>query len=168
MRRRTKARETALQFLYQADLRGETVWADFDAFLDNAVQDGVLTDSDAREFCRRLVLGTRKHQVEIDGLLKGVARNWDLRRMAAVDRNVLRMSTFEMLYCKDVPPKVSINEAIELGKRFSTANSGAFVNGILDRIRIDHVAATEAATVPEVVPEPTPDDAAQLGESAGQ
>jgi transcription antitermination factor NusB len=78
---------------------------------------------------------------EIDTLLRKVARNWGLERMAVVDRNILRMATWEMLYSRDVPPKVAINEAIELGKRYSTANSGAFVNGILDRIRIDKVDA---------------------------
>jgi N utilization substance protein B len=66
-----------------------------------------------------------------------VTKNWDLRRMATVDRNVLRMAVYELAHCDDVPPKVAINEAIELGKKFSTANSGGFVNGILDRIRID-------------------------------
>ena len=68
-------------------------------------------------------------------MLSKVARNWDLRRMATIDRNVLRMAIFELLYCEDIPPKVSINEAIELGKKFSTANSGAFINGILDRVK---------------------------------
>jgi len=89
------------------------------------------------EFATRLVDGTLEHRSDIDKKLTGVARNWDLRRMAIVDRNVLRMAVFELMFCADVPPKVAINEAIEIGKKFSTANSGGFVNGILDRIRID-------------------------------
>ena len=78
--------------------------------------------------------------------LQSVTRNWDLRRMAVVDRNVLRMAVYELMWCADVPHKVAINEAIEIGKKFSTANSGGFVNGILDRIRIDHSRSADAAT----------------------
>ena len=168
MRRRTKAREAALQFLYQADLRGESVWPDVDAFLDSASKDGVLPDPDAKEFARRLILGTRRHRDEIDALLKSVARNWDLRRMAAVDRNVLRMSAYEMLWCRDVPPKVAINEAIELGKRYSTANSGAFINGILDRIRIDKLGDGVSAAAVNDSADPVLPDTGSDEESAGQ
>jgi hypothetical protein len=67
-------------------------------------------------------------------MIQGVAQNWNISRMAVVDRNVLRLATFELLHCQDIPPKVAINEAIELGKRYSTQNSGAFINGILDKI----------------------------------
>ena len=94
-------------------------------------------DREVVEFAARLVEGTIAHRDAIDQRLQSVTRNWDLRRMAVVDRNVLRMAVFELLHCADVPPKVAINEAIEIGKKFSTANSGGFVNGILDRIRID-------------------------------
>src|SRR5690606_2569724 len=86
----------------------------------------------------RLIRGTREHRDETDKLLRTVTRNWDLKRMATVDRNVLRMAAYELLHCSDIPPKVAINEAIEIGKKFSTANSGGFINGILDRIRIDY------------------------------
>ena len=172
MRRRTKARETAMQFLYQVDLRGETAWSEVEDFLDHASKDGVLPDADSKEFARRLILGTKRHKEEIDALLKSVARNWDLRRMAAVDRNILRMSAYEMLWCKDVPPKVAINEAIELGKRFSTANSGAFVNGILDRIRIDKLGSSDKKLDDRAMSAPAPADAAAPAEagneSAGQ
>lgn len=139
MRRRTRARETAIQFLYQTDLRGESAWVDLEEFLDQATRDGLLPDSDSQAFARRLVEGTRRHLPQIDELLRAVARNWDLRRMAVVDRNVLRMAIYELLHCPDIPPKVTINEAIEIGKKYSTANSGAFINGILDRIRLDHL-----------------------------
>jgi transcription antitermination factor NusB len=129
MRRRTIAREFALQFLYQLDLRGESVMEDLEAFLKEATR-----DRQVQEFSLRLVLGTKDLRPELDEMLGKVARNWDLRRMATIDRNVLRMAIFELLYCEDIPPKVSINEAIELGKRFSTGQSGAFINGILDKI----------------------------------
>ena len=148
MRRRTKARELAVQFLYQLDLRGDEVHAEVDRFLDAAeVEDDRDDDSrprkvagrdnDLREFSRQLIKGTLDHRAAADAILATVTRNWDLRRMAAIDRNILRMAIYELLHCADIPPKVTINEAIELGKRFSTANSGAFINGILDRIRID-------------------------------
>lgn len=142
MRRRTRAREAALQFLYQLDLRGEAATDHLEEFLDESLQkDGRPADPDLRTFAKRLVVGTRRSQPEIDQLLTRVARNWDLRRMATVDRNILRMAVYEMLHCTDIPPKVAINEAIELAKKYSTANSGAFVNGILDRVRLDHLAA---------------------------
>ena len=92
-------------------------------------------DREAREFAARLIEGLHGHRAEIDGVIGEVAENWNIERMAAIDRNVLRIACYELLLCKDIPPKVAINEAIELGKRFSTQQSGAFINGILDRIR---------------------------------
>jgi N utilization substance protein B len=150
MRRRTRAREAAIQFLYQLDLRGEPAIDQLDEFLEQALRrDPRPADPELVKFARRLVVGTRRAQPEIDRLLTAVARNWDLRRMAAVDRNVLRMAVYEMLHCTDIPPKVAINEAIELAKKFSTANSGAFVNGILDRVRLDHVPGRSEARAPD-------------------
>ena len=111
-------------------------------------------DEEVRTFALRLVEGTLKLRNEIDDRLKSVTRNWDLKRMACVDRNILRMTVFELAHCRDVPPKVAINEAIELGKKYSTANSGGFVNGILDRVRLDlekerGASGQDAATAPE-------------------
>lgn len=139
MRRRTKAREIALQFLYQLDMRGESVLADLGEFLRESTK-----DREVQEFALRLVTGTTELRPELDVTLGKVARNWDLRRMATIDRNVLRMAIFELLYCDDIPPKVSINEAIELGKKYSTANSGAFVNGILDRVKSEAIKQRKA------------------------
>lgn len=99
--------------------------------------EGETEDAETRAFAIRLARGARRSQAEIDEVLRGVARNWDLGRMAVLDRNVLRMAVYELLHCPDIPPKVTINEAIEVGKKFSTANSGAFINGILDRVRLD-------------------------------
>ncbi len=137
MRRRTRAREIAVQFLYQLDLRGDEVL--------ELVHDYVESESDnkdVRDFAIRLIQGSRRHQEETDSRLREVTRNWDLSRMATLDRNVLRMAVFELLHCPDIPPKVTINEAIEIGKKFSTANSGAFINGILDRVRLDELEKT--------------------------
>lgn len=141
MRRRTKARELAVQFLYQLDLRGDDVLDTLHEFIE-----GETDDKEVREFAIRLALGTRRLQDETDRCLRDVARNWDLKRMAVLDRNVLRMAVYELLHCPDIPPKVTINEAIELGKKFSTANSGAFINGILDRVRIDRMGTDRVET----------------------
>lgn len=130
MRRRTRARELALQILYQVDVRGDAILAEMDALLEASEH-----PEDIRLFARGLVTGTCECRAETDRLITEVAEHWDIARMAIVDRNVLRLAVYEMLRCKDVPVKVVINEAIELGKHFSTENSGAFINGILDRIR---------------------------------
>jgi N utilization substance protein B len=140
LRRRTKARELAVQLLYQFDLRGREALDQTEEFLAQEAR-----EPEVAEFARRLIHGTVEHLPQIDRILRNVARNWDLRRMAAIDRNVLRMASFEILFCPDIPPKVAINEAIEIGKKFSTANSGGFINGILDRVRID----AQAAVPPE-------------------
>jgi transcription antitermination factor NusB len=129
VKRRTRARELALQFLYQLDLRGEDLLPE--------ARDSITSeerDTETTRFALRLVQGAHQHKVEIDQMIQGVAQNWNISRMAVVDRNVLRLATFELLHCQDIPPKVAINEAIELGKRYSTQNSGAFINGILDKI----------------------------------
>ena len=99
---------------------------------------GETEDAETHDFAVRLISGAARLITEADQTLRSVTRNWNLERMAAVDRNILRMAIYELLHCADIPPKVTINEAIELGKRYSTANSGAFINGILDRVRIDH------------------------------
>jgi transcription antitermination factor NusB len=129
VKKRTRARELALQFLYQVDLRGEELLEEASAYVR-----GEERDAETARFALRLVEGTHEYRTELDGIIQQVAQNWNISRMAVIDRNVLRLATFELLHCKDVPPKVAINEAIELGKRYSTQNSGAFINGILDRI----------------------------------
>ena len=139
MRRRTKARELAVQFLYQLDLRSGETTDDIDEFLELEP-----TEPEVQSFAKRLAIGAHDHREETDLCLKSVAQNWGLNRMATIDRNVLRMAVFELLFCPDIPPKVTINEAIEIGKKFSTANSGAFINGILDRVRLDRVEKAES------------------------
>jgi transcription antitermination factor NusB len=130
VKKRTRSRELALQFLYQLDLRGADLLDEAKAFLRNEEPEKA-----TREFALFLVRGTVEHGDEIDRVIREVAQNWDIERMAVIDRNVLRMAAFELLWCQDIPPKVSINEAIELGKRYSTQNSGGFINGVLDKIK---------------------------------
>jgi transcription antitermination factor NusB len=128
---RRKAREIAVAFLYQWDVRGDEVLPELDDLL---VKDR--REPEVAEYVKILVDGTIEHRADIDKLISEAAEHWRIERMAVVDRNVLRMATFEMAYRKeDVPPKVAINEAIELAKRFSTEQSGAFVNGVLDRVK---------------------------------
>lgn len=139
MRRRTRARVLALQLLYQIDLLGSGISErEREEFLQRATRDEV-----ARRFARELVHGVLRHQAEIDARLAALAQNWQLGRMAVVDRNVLRIGAYELLYT-DAPPKVVINEAVELAKRFSGKNSGAFVNGILDSLLKSVLARREA------------------------
>ena len=133
MKRRSRARELALQTLYQVDLTRETERANIDAFLDEQE-----AEEEPREFARALVHGTLEHQEEIDEKIAEGTQNWAISRMAVIDRNVLRLAAHELLHREDIPPKVSVNEAIEIGKRFSTTNSGAFINGILDKIMNQH------------------------------
>lgn len=131
MNHRRKAREIALAFLYQWDVRGDEVLPELDDLL---VKDR--REPEVAEYARTLVRGTVEHRDAIDQKLSEAALHWRIERMAVVDRNLLRMATFEMAYRgEDVPPKVAINEAIELAKRFSTEQSGAFVNGVLDRVK---------------------------------
>lgn len=136
MKKRTRARELALQFLYQADLVHKPL-EESDDFLRDEER-----DAETRKFAKRLIEGTLECQTEIDEVIQRVAQNWNISRMAVVDRNVLRLATYELLNCQDIPPKVAINEAIEMGKRYSTQNSGAFINGILDRIMNRSLEAT--------------------------
>ena len=126
-----------MQILFQVDLRGPAYSTELGSTLAELCKEASEEDAEVAEFATRLVEGTVANRSSIDERLQSVTRNWDLRRMAAVDRNVLRMAIYELIFCRDVPPKVAINEAIELGKKYSTANSGGFVNGILDRVRID-------------------------------
>lgn len=132
MARRSRAREVALQVLFQDDLNPSTVPGRGDEFLRARLQSDELVD-----FARSLVAGVRRNQGELDALLSRTADNWSLERMAATDRNVLRLGAYEILYTA-TPGRVAINEAVELAKRFGTAHSAQFVNGILDRFLEGH------------------------------
>ena len=133
MRKRTQARELALQLLYQLDLRGDEILAEIEAYLGGEDSG----DPEIRSFAKELLFGYWERRATIDQKIEEVAKNWQLRRMAAIDRNILCLATYELLFREDIPPLVTINEAIDIAKKFSTKNSGPFVNGILDNIRLN-------------------------------
>lgn len=129
MKRREQARTIALQALYQLDVRGNEFLPDLVEFLRESTR-----EPEVYFFARRLAEGAWHARPEVDALIGRAAENWRIDRMAILDRSLLRMATFEMVHCPDVPPHVVIDQAIELAKRFGAQESGAFVNGVLDRI----------------------------------
>ena len=130
MASRRKARELALQMLFQCDLGGETPTHVVSTFLEFQK-----VDPETAAFARSLLEGCWLKKPEIDRLVREHAEHWRLERMAAVDRNILRLALYEMLYLSENPPAVVINEALELARRFSTGESVEFVNGVLDAVR---------------------------------
>ena len=128
--KRTKARERAVQALYQLDVAAEGL----DEALARFWRNFEPVEREVRETAEELVRGVAAHRREIDDAIEGASANWRLDRMAKVDRNVLRLAVYELRHRGDVPVKVVINEAIELGKKFGSESSGAFVNGVLDKV----------------------------------
>ena len=96
--------------------------------------EAVESSPDIRPFCDRLVNGVMENKAAIDQIIEQFSDNWKLFRMACVDRNIIRIAVYEMLHCDDIPPRVTINEAVDIGKKYGTEDSGAFINGILDSI----------------------------------
>jgi N utilization substance protein B len=155
MGKRREARERAVQFLFQHDMNPpEDLQVALNHFWDSqraaaiAEEKGVANwgqpielppptadEAAMRLFAEPLIRGALDHRDEADAIIKKHAQNWDLHRMAAVDRNILRLAIYEMLYRDDIPPVVSINEAVDIAKKFSTQDSGKFVNGILDKVK---------------------------------
>lgn len=154
MRKRREAREKAVQFLFQHDLNPpEDIGAAIHQFFENSRLNAFLEgkgptwgekvelpppseeDLATRLFAEGLIRGVLENRVRIDEMLRKQAHNWDMHRMAVVDRNVMRLAIYEMLCRDDIPPVVSINEAVDIAKKFSTADSGKFVNGILDKVK---------------------------------
>jgi N utilization substance protein B len=155
MGKRREARERAVQFLFQHDLNPPE---DLDRALDHfwetqraaalAEDKGAATwgqptelppptadEAAIRLFADPLIRGSVEHREEADAIIKKHTKNWELHRIAAVDRNILRLAIYEMLHREDIPPIVSINEAVDIAKKFSTQDSGKFVNGILDKVK---------------------------------
>ena len=131
---RRLARELALQALFYFDMEKGGDRNDLmEPFLENFSQ-GV--KESVMGFFRELVQGVTCHLEEIDGLLNTYSRNWRLTRMPVVDRNIMRIAVFELRFCPDIPASVTINEAVEIGKKYGTRESGAFINGVLDRVRL--------------------------------
>ena len=129
MGKRRKAREVALQFLYLLDQHGADRPDSHEAHFWRLHP----VDQATRTYAETLVRGTKQHQAKIDALIGQYAEHWELDRMAVVDRNILRLALYELLWELDVPSKVTINEAIEIAKKYGTQESGRFINGVLDR-----------------------------------
>jgi N utilization substance protein B len=128
---RRKAREWAVQILFRCDVNPpDDLEAVFAEFWERNRASPV-----ASAFTERLVRGAWERRGESDAMLRSHAEHWDLERMGIVERSVMRMCLFEMLHCPDIPPVVSINEAVDLAKYYSTSEAGRFVNGLLDRVR---------------------------------
>jgi N utilization substance protein B len=126
---RRQARERALQVLFQVDVGG----ADPDVALRLMDEDfGNLTKSD--DFAKRLVYGVMEHLEPLDRIISNVSNDWSLNRIARVDKSIMRLALFEMLYCDDIPSNVSVNEAVEMGKIYGGDDSGKFINGILGKV----------------------------------
>jgi N utilization substance protein B len=157
MGKRREARERAVQFLFQHDLNPpEDLEAALNHFWESQRAAAIADEKGAakwgqpvelpppsveeaavRLFAEPLIRGTLERRDQVDELIKKHAQNWELHRMAAVDRNILRLAIYEMLYRDDIPPVVSINEAVDIAKKFSTQDSGKFVNGILDKVKTE-------------------------------
>ena len=135
MRKRTKAREYVLQMLYQVDI----THGDWQEILENfcASNDRQDLSGELKDFSAQLLGGVIEHLEEIDKKISKYAANWQLERMAFVDRNIMRLGCFALLFRADIPPKVAINEAVELAKKYSGLESGKFVNAILDQVKIE-------------------------------
>jgi N utilization substance protein B len=141
---RRQAREAALQILYMVDLAkmpledaAKMIWA------------GVELPAKAREFADLLAKGAAENRPGLDQVIVKYAENWDLHRMAAIDRNLLRLAAYELLHHADTPVSVVIDEAVEIAKHFSTLDSGKFVNGILDKIKLERPTVSPSEETPE-------------------
>ena len=132
MGNRRKSRELAMQALFYMDMNpnGSKDTA-LERFCTNFTP-----SKKARPFFLKLVTGVIQTKSELDSIIENFSDHWKIGRMACVDRNIIRIAVYELMYCRDIPSKVSINEAVDIGKRFGTEESGAFINGILDSIRL--------------------------------
>jgi N utilization substance protein B len=135
MQERRKAREFVVQVTYAHEIQNDNLDQTFELLAENSE-----LSEDLLAFARKLVNATISHRAEFDELIKSKSRNWDISRIALIDRLILRMALTEFFYFSDIPPKVSISEAIEIAKVFSTEESSSFVNGILDAILNDAMA----------------------------
>lgn len=128
---RRRARELAMQALFYMDINNKSSQELVELFCQN-----FSTSPKAMPFFLKLVTGVLEAKPEIDALIERFSKNWKIHRMSLVDRNVMRIAVYELLYCTDIPSKVSINEAVDVGKKFGSEESGAFINGIIDSIRM--------------------------------
>ncbi len=129
MGKRRHSRELAIKVLFHLEFSSDDPAVAFDLICDDFG-----APEDIKPFSKELVLGVCVHLKDLDNLIGKASKNWRLERIAKVDRSILRLAAYELLYRADIPPKVSINEAVDLGKKFGTEESGAFINGVLDKI----------------------------------
>jgi transcription antitermination factor NusB len=132
MRKRTFSRECALKILYRIEISKESVDDSLKDFWSKSIDSA---DKETHDFAEALVKGIHENILAIDEMISKYTDNWEISRMAVIDKNVMRMSIYEMLFRDDIPLNVSINEAIELAKKYGDVDSGKFVNGILDKIK---------------------------------
>jgi N utilization substance protein B len=130
MGKRRKAREAALQILFQTEFNDSPIGDVLNLFWKNKK-----TDKEMREFSRTLVENVLAHKEEIDSAIQFVSEHWRVSRMAVIDRCILRMAVSELAFNKDIPPAIVINEAIEIAKKYSSTKSATFINGILDAVK---------------------------------
>ncbi len=142
MGKRRHSRELAIKALFHLEFSKDDPAVAFDLICNNFG-----ASEDVKPFSKDLLLGVCAHLKELDTLIGTASKNWRLERIAKVDRTILRLAVYELLYRDDIPPKVSINEAVDLGKKFGTEESGAFINGILDNIYSTLMADKESLTV---------------------
>ena len=133
-----------MQVLFQIDINGDDSTEAIELFCKHFE-----VSRKAKPFFLQLVDGVKARQDEIDGLIKRFSDNWKISRMSGMDRNILRVAVYELLYCDDIPAKVSINEAIDVGKKFGTDQSPPFINGILDSINISLAGERNTTSPPE-------------------
>ena len=126
---RRKGRTVAVQILYQLEMNAQDIEQTLPVFWELHVHSDVV-----RDFAERIARGVWENRESLDAIIVATAKNWSLERITPIDRNILRVAIYEMFYCKDIPYKVTLNEAIELGKKFGCDQSGAFINGVLDSI----------------------------------
>ncbi|MFB0519937.1 MAG: transcription antitermination factor NusB [Desulfatiglandales bacterium] len=129
MGKRRHSRELAIKVLFHLEFSSDDPAVAFDLICDDFGP-----PEDIKPFSKELVLGVCVHLKDLDNVIEKASKNWRLERIAKVDRSILRLAAYELLYRADIPPKVSINEAVDLGKKFGTEESGAFINGVLDKI----------------------------------
>jgi len=152
MSARSQARQVVLQLLYQDDLNPEIAAASVAQFLRKELK----RNASLTVFALSLLDGVREHRAELDAVLDAKAKHWSVKRMAIVDRNILRLGAYEILYA-GTPGQVVINEAVELAKRFGDRQSPSFINGILDRVMREQVDAPPPSLEDRIIPTP-PDD----------
>ncbi len=133
MGQRRKDRQLALQLLFSIDINPTPI--------KNAIDNFTLyfANSEPTDFFLQIVNGVANSYSEIDALMKKASKNWTINRMPVIDRNILRIGIYELIYCEDIPARVAINEAIDISKQFGTNDSGAFINGILDKVNKENI-----------------------------